>query len=85
LEEHLHISSYCHIMLTVYLYNAPKPPDCFDLSLEKLDELADKALAIFSHHKTATIRLSRRMDADSHGRDTLTYRDSNVPMSRRVS
>jgi len=44
-------------MLTVYLYNAPKPSDCFDLSLEKLDELADKALAIFSHHKTATIWL----------------------------
>jgi hypothetical protein len=42
-------------MLTVYLYNAPKPPGCFDLSLEPMSSLADVALGIFSHHKTATI------------------------------
>ena len=42
-------------MLTVYTYNATKPAGCFDLSMEPLSGLADAALGIFSHHKTATI------------------------------
>jgi hypothetical protein len=42
-------------MLTVYLYNTPKPPGCFDLSLVPMTGLADAALAILTHHKTAVI------------------------------
>jgi hypothetical protein len=44
-------------MLTVYVYNAPKPAGCFDLSLEPLNTLADASLGILTHHKTAVIWL----------------------------
>ena len=42
-------------MLTVYVYNAPKPVGAFDLSMEPLFSLADAALGILAHHKTAVI------------------------------
>ena len=44
-------------MLTVYLYNTSKPADCFDLSYEPISSLADIALGILAHHKTAVIWL----------------------------
>jgi hypothetical protein len=42
-------------MLTVYLYNAAKPADCFDLSCEPMTSLAETAMGILAHHKTAVI------------------------------
>jgi hypothetical protein len=42
-------------MLTVYLYNAPRPPGCFDLSYEPISSLVDAAIGIYTHHKTATL------------------------------
>jgi hypothetical protein len=42
-------------MLTVYTYSIPKPADVFDLSETPLDQLADTATAILTHHKTAVI------------------------------
>jgi hypothetical protein len=42
-------------MLTVYTYITPKPADVFDLSETPLEQLADTATAILSHHKTAVI------------------------------
>jgi len=42
-------------MLTVYLYNTEKPPGCFDLSYELVQDLADVALSILAHHKTGLI------------------------------
>ena len=42
-------------MLTVYTYSIPKPANAFDLSEIPLDELADAATAILTHHKTAVI------------------------------
>jgi hypothetical protein len=44
-------------MLTVYLFNAPKPSPCFDLSYEPVSALVDSAVGIFAHHKTATLWL----------------------------
>jgi hypothetical protein len=42
-------------MLTVYTYSIPKPADVFDLSETPLEQLADTATAILTHHKTAVI------------------------------
>ena len=42
-------------MLTVYVYNARKPADCFDLSYQTLDTFTDTALGILAHHKTAVL------------------------------
>ena len=42
-------------MLTVYLYNAPKPANCFDLSYEPVSAMVDAAVGILAHHKTATL------------------------------
>jgi hypothetical protein len=42
-------------MLVVYLYPAPKPANCFDLSYELLTTFTDTALGILAHHKTATL------------------------------
>lgn len=44
-------------MLTVYLYNVAKPPGCFDLSYELVQDLADVALGILAHHKNGVIWL----------------------------
>ena len=44
-------------MLTVYLYNVAKPPGCFDLSYELVQDVADVALGILAHHKTGVIWL----------------------------
>ena len=42
-------------MLTVYTYSIQKPADVFDLSETPLEQLADMATAILTHHKTAVI------------------------------
>jgi hypothetical protein len=42
-------------MLSVYTYPIPKPVDVFDLSETPLEQLADTATAILTHHKTAVI------------------------------
>jgi hypothetical protein len=42
-------------MLTVYTYSIPKPANVFDLSEAPLEQIADTATAILSHHKTAVI------------------------------
>ena len=42
-------------MLTVYTYSIQKPADFFDLSETPLEQLADMATAILTHHKTAVI------------------------------
>jgi hypothetical protein len=44
-------------MLTVYLYNAPRPSNCFDLSYEPVSAMVDAAVGILAHHKTATLWL----------------------------
>jgi hypothetical protein len=42
-------------MLTVYTYRSPIPVGAIDLSGLPLEELADAALAIVHHQKTATV------------------------------
>jgi hypothetical protein len=42
-------------MLTLYLYNVAKPPGCFDLSYELVQDVANVALGILAHHKTGVI------------------------------
>jgi hypothetical protein len=56
-RSRLNKSSISYLMLTVYTYNIPKPTGCFDLSYEMVQNLADTALAILSHHKTGVIWL----------------------------
>ena len=42
-------------MLTVYTYPIPRPSDSIDLSTLPLDQLADSALAVLFHQKSAHI------------------------------
>lgn len=42
-------------MLTVYMYNVTKPPGCFDLSYELVQDMVEVALGILAHHKTGVI------------------------------
>ena len=42
-------------MLYVYTYLRKKPLRCFDLSKTPLDELAETAIALYSHQKSGTV------------------------------
>jgi hypothetical protein len=42
-------------MLTVYLYKVPRPAKALDLSLTPLDDLADSAMAFYSHQTSGSI------------------------------
>lgn len=42
-------------MLTVYTYRIPRPADVIDFSLTPLETLAESALAVLSHQKSARI------------------------------
>ena len=42
-------------MLTVYTYRTEKPPQALDLSSVPLDELADAAVAFYTHQKTGEV------------------------------
>ena len=51
----LQLRPLLRLMLTVYLYRAPRPAQALDLSLTPLEEIADTALSFHAHQSSGSI------------------------------